>query len=194
MKRIASAVVATTAQNYRQRIATGGFDLVADEPVAAGGQNAGPAPYQFLLASLGACTTITLKMYADRKGWDIGEMKVSLTLSKDADGSTFVARTLDSTARLTAEQWDRLLDIAGKTPVTRTLLTGTRITTAILERTGGEFEIKAATEAALLVLSGEPIPEPVVGYGPFVMTSQAEFARAIRDHQTGRFGRLSANS
>jgi len=129
MNRIASAVATPVGPNFTQRIATGGFELAADEPVSAGGRNAGPGPYNLLLASLGACTSITLKMYADRKGWDIGALKVTLTLSKDADGNTFIDRTLASNAALDAEQWTKLLDIAGRTPVTKTLLAGARIMT-----------------------------------------------------------------
>ncbi len=103
MKWIASAIVSPTGPNYAHSIETAGFTLLADEPLGGGGQNAGPAPYNLLLASLGACTAITLKMYADRKGWDIGALE---------DG-----------------QWLKLLDIASKTPVTKTLLAGASITT-----------------------------------------------------------------
>jgi putative redox protein len=68
-------------------------------------------------------------MYSDRKGWNIGTLRVTLTLSKDTDGNTFIDRTLDSDARLDGEQWLKLIDIASKTPVTKTLLAGARITT-----------------------------------------------------------------
>ena len=129
MNRIASAVVTPAGPNYTQKITTGGFELSADEPVSAGGRGLGPGPYNLLLASLGACTSITLKMYADRKSWDIGALKVSLTLSKDTDGNAFIERTLDTDARLDDEQWLKLIDIASKTPVTKTLLAGARITT-----------------------------------------------------------------
>jgi putative redox protein len=129
LKRIASAIVSRAGPNYTQAIETAGFTLLADEPAFGGGQNAGPAPYNLLLASLGACTAITLKMYADRKGWDIGTLRVSLTLSRDAEGGTFIDRTLDSDAKLEGEQWLKLLDIASKTPVTKTLLAGASITT-----------------------------------------------------------------
>ena len=64
---------------------------------------------------------------------------------------------------------------------------------AILDRSGGEFTIGVDTDATLLVLSGEPLNEPVVGYGPFVMTSDREIAQAIRDYQSGRFGSLPAS-
>jgi redox-sensitive bicupin YhaK (pirin superfamily) len=64
---------------------------------------------------------------------------------------------------------------------------------AILDREGGEFTIGVESDATLLVLSGQPLNEPVVGYGPFVMTSDREIAQAIRDYQSGRFGRLPAS-
>lgn len=129
MKRIASAVVSPIGPNYSHSIDTAGFTLLADEPLGGGGKNAGPAPYNLLLASLGACTAITLKMYADRKGWDIGALRVALTLSKDSEGATFIERTLDSDAKLDDGQWLKLLDIASKTPVTKTLLADASITT-----------------------------------------------------------------
>jgi putative redox protein len=135
MNRIASAVVTPAGLNYTQRIATGGFELSADEPVSAGGRNLGPGPYNLLLASLGACTSITLKMYADRKGWNIGTLRVTLTLSKDTEGNTFIDRTLDSDVQLDGERWLKLIDIASKTPVTKTLLAGARITTRRVEET-----------------------------------------------------------
>ena len=129
MKRIASAVVTPAGPNYAQDIATGGFDLKSDEPVSAGGQNAGAAPYGLVLAGLGSCTAITLKMYADRKGWDIGRMRVALTLDKDAEGRAFIGRVLSTDATLSAAQWDKLIEIADKTPVTKTLAAGAAITT-----------------------------------------------------------------
>lgn len=134
MKRIASATVSTAGPEYEQRIETGGFLLNSDEPVAAGGRNAGPAPYNLLLASLGSCTAITLRMYAGRKGWDIGAMQIALTLDKDDEGNAFISRVLSTDAKLEPAQWEKLIEIANKTPVTRTLLTGTRITTT---RAGG---------------------------------------------------------
>ena len=129
MKRIASAVLTSTGPNYTQRVATAGFEFLTDEPLGAGGQNAGPPPYHLVLAGLGSCTAITLKMYADRKGWDIGQLRVELSLSKDAEGNAFIERTLSSDAPLDAAQWDRLIEIAGKTPVSKTLAAGAAITT-----------------------------------------------------------------
>ena len=129
MKSIAQAQVRSTSRDFTHEIATSGFSLVADEPLAAGGQNAGPAPYDYLLSALGACTAITLRMYAHRKGWDIGEFSVELKLLKDREGNTAIERVLHSTAALSDEAWQRLLEIAAKTPVTLTLLRGAAITT-----------------------------------------------------------------
>ncbi|WP_082190097.1 OsmC family protein [Frateuria defendens] len=126
---IAHASVHSTAVHYRHDIATGRHALVADEPAAAGGQDAGPAPYDYVLAGLGACTAITLRMYAEKKGWELGELQVELALSKDREGNTYIARELSSTAALGEEQWSRLLEIAARTPVTLTLQQGAAITT-----------------------------------------------------------------
>ena len=129
MKRVASAVVTSAGPNYVHAVETAGFNLVADEPLGAGGQNAGPGPYNLLLASLGACTAITLRMYAERKEWSIGALRVALTLFNGEDGTTRIERRLSSDATLDAAQWDKLLEIAEKTPVTRTLRAGASITT-----------------------------------------------------------------
>lgn len=129
MKAISTAQVQSAGPQYRHRIRTGAHELVADEPVAAGGQDAGPAPYDYLLAGLGACTAITLRMYAEKKGWELGELRVELTLLKNREGDTHIERVLHSDDALSDEQWQRLLEVAGKTPVTRTLLEGATIDT-----------------------------------------------------------------
>lgn len=129
MKTISTASVISGVRHYRHDIHTGNHVLVADEPVDAGGQDAGSTPYDLLLAGLGACTAITLRIYAEHKGWDLGVFRVELTLLKSHDDETFIERTLHSSAMLTDEQWDHLLEIASKTPVTKTLKTGAVITT-----------------------------------------------------------------
>ena len=116
-----TTIVRTTSTNYRVEIDARHHKLVADEPVAAGGRDAGPDPFDYVLAGLGACTAITLKMYAERKGWDLGELRVELSMRRDGDGRSHVSRVISSSATLDDEQWSRLLDIAGKTPVTKTL-------------------------------------------------------------------------
>ncbi|MDQ8038358.1 MAG: OsmC family protein [Pedobacter sp.] len=130
MKAIASASVVSGNENYRHDISTGRHTLVADEPEHAGGRDAGPAPYDYILSGLGACTAITLRMYAERKGWNIGQIKVELEFFKNKEGESRIERRLSSDAALTDEQWGRLLEISEKTPVTLTLKTGTPIATS----------------------------------------------------------------
>lgn len=115
---------------YVQSIRMGRHALTSDEPAAIGGTDAGPAPYQLLASALASCTGITLRMYAQRKGWELGEVKVDVTITRTTDGE-HIARTLRFGAPVTAEQQQRLLEIAGKTPVTKTLLRGTPIDTKI---------------------------------------------------------------
>jgi putative redox protein len=114
---------------YRTTLEVGGHALVADEPERNGGANAGPAPYDYLLAGLGACTAITLRMYADRKQWPLEAVDVSLHLSHD-DGALLVKRTLAFSGALQPEQKSRMAEIAEKTPVTLTLKAGLRIDTS----------------------------------------------------------------
>lgn len=129
MKEIATAQVRSSDAPHRHDITTGRHTLVADEPASAGGADAGPAPYDLLLASLGACTAITLRMYAQRKGWEIGRVQVDLRLLKNREGQTRIERRLRSDGALDDAQWTRLLEIAEKTPVTLTLKSGAAIET-----------------------------------------------------------------
>jgi putative redox protein len=119
-----------TVAKYAQTIRVGKHTLVADEPPAFGGADAGPAPYQLLLASLAACTAITLRMYADRKGWELGAIHVDLVMTRENDVET-IARSIHVSPALTDEQRTRLAEIAQKTPVTKTLLRSTQIPTTI---------------------------------------------------------------
>ncbi len=129
MGRIAH-VIATSSSGVAQKIRSGRHDFTADEPASNGGTDTGPAPYALLLSALGACTSIILRMYADRKGWDLGEIKVDLSFSREIDAE-FIEREVRFSAALTEDQRARLLEIAGKTPVTKSLLKGVRIDTQV---------------------------------------------------------------
>jgi len=122
------ASIVSTGTNYLHDIRAGHFDLKTDEPKALGGQGAAPAPFDYYLAALASCTAITLRMYAEKKGWNLGEFRAELELTRDDDGKVQIHRVLHSDQPLSNEQWQRLLEIVEKTPVTRAMREGARIT------------------------------------------------------------------
>lgn len=126
------------ATGYRTTISAAQHHIIADEPLEDGGTDQGPTPYDLLVSALGACTAMTLRMYADRKGWPLEEVVVKLRHGRsygedDRHCDTAPAR-LDQIERevelhgeLTDEQRQRLLEIADRCPVHRTLDAGVRI-------------------------------------------------------------------
>ncbi|WP_415035756.1 OsmC family protein [Azonexus sp.] len=109
---------------YQQAVQAGKHHYLADEPVAMGGADAGPAPFDFVLSGLGACTSMTLRMYAERKEWPLRQVIVELTHQKiDVDGSKrdCIQRQITLEGDLSSEQRERLLEIANKCPVHRAL-------------------------------------------------------------------------
>ncbi len=125
---MAQAHVVSTGTNYVHRISSGRHAVLADEPAALGGTDAGMAPFDLYLASLAACTAITLRMYAERKGWDLGEFSADLSTRRDESGRLHVRRRLHATGPLGDEQWRRLLEVVAKTPVTLVMREGATIT------------------------------------------------------------------
>jgi putative redox protein len=117
--------------HYAVRIEAGGHEIVADEPQSNGGANAGPAPYDLLLMSLGACTAITLRMYSDKKQWDVKSIAVDLHYVRQGD-SERIDRKLRLAGALSDEQGARIADIAERTPVTLTLKKGLPIVTELV--------------------------------------------------------------
>jgi putative redox protein len=118
---------------YAQQVISGHHRLTADEPVSLGGGDSGPAPYELLLASLGACTSITLRMYAGRKGWELGKITVGLRYARGSDDQERIDRRMSFSKPLSPEQKTRLVEIAGKTPVTKTLSRGVAIDTSVAD-------------------------------------------------------------
>jgi putative redox protein len=125
-------VTVTSEFKLAQQIVSGHHRLTADEPIARGGSDSGASPYELLLASLGACTSMTLRMYAGRKGWELGKITVGLRYTTAEDQPDHIDRRLSFSKPLSTEQTDRLLEIAAKTPVTRTLQAGVKIDTKII--------------------------------------------------------------
>jgi putative redox protein len=96
--------------------------ITADEPHETGGQDLGPSPQELLAASLASCTAITMEMYADRKGWDVGEIVVDVDYEPAQRGSpTRFTMDIQLPKELPEEQRQRLMQIAAKCPVHRTL-------------------------------------------------------------------------
>lgn len=123
-----ASVHLTSGPGYEQSIRAGRHRLIADEPPALGGKDAGASPFQLVLAGLGACTSITLAMYAERKGWDLGPVRIDLRMFEEA-GVHRIERIIVFDPRVTEEQSVRLLEIADKTPVTKVVRAGATITT-----------------------------------------------------------------
>lgn len=125
-------VVSEGAHRHQQRVLAGRHVLVADEPESVGGRDTGPNPYDYLLAALGTCTTITVRMYADHKGWPLDHVEARLTHdrihSKDCENCesdtarvSRIQKTLVLKGDLSPEQRERLLEIAERCPVHRTV-------------------------------------------------------------------------
>jgi putative redox protein len=105
-----------------QHVAVRQHRLTADEPADEGGDDAGPSPQEFLAASLASCTAVTMEMYAARKGWDVGEVVVEVDYEPAQRGSpTRFTMEVQLPKELPEEQRERLLQIAAKCPVHRTL-------------------------------------------------------------------------
>ena len=136
-------VVHGSARSFRQEVVAGKYNLVADEPVSAGGGDTGPDPYDYLLISLGVCTSMTIGLYARRKQMPLENITVSLTHSRiyaiDCEECETKEGMLDRidvevelTGPLSAEQHAKLMEIAGKCPVHRTLTSEINIQTRLV--------------------------------------------------------------
>ena len=135
-------VVTGQRSGMRQHVIAGHHRLVADEPEEHGGSDAGPNPYELLLAGLGSCTAMTLRMYADRKEWPLGRVHVHLSHTKihakdceDCEAKQGkidkIERILELEGDLSDQQRERLVEIADRCPVSRTLTTETKIKTRL---------------------------------------------------------------
>ena len=129
-----ASVTVTSEQNFQNTVAyNNGKPFIIDEPSSVGGDGAGPDPYTLLLAALGGCTSMTVTMYARRKGWQLERVKVELSQERvhakdcetcESKGDAFIHQInvlVNIEGDLTEEQRARLLEIAQKCPVKKTL-------------------------------------------------------------------------
>jgi uncharacterized OsmC-like protein len=141
-------VVVSSLGNLRQEIWAGGHTLTADEPRDFGGEDTGPSPYELLLGALGACTSMTLLLYARRKGWPLEQVEVRLRHNRiharDCETCETKEGYLDAIEKeivvagdLTPEQVERLGEIAHRCPVNQTLLHEIHITQTVRRAGGG---------------------------------------------------------
>ncbi|MEH6951137.1 bifunctional alpha/beta hydrolase/OsmC family protein [Nitrobacter sp. NHB1] len=141
-----SVVVRETRRSkFQQSVTVGPHRLTADEPTSAGGHDTGPGPYDFLLAALGACTSMTMRMYAERKALPLDRVTVTLRHSKvhaedcaECETKTGmldrIEREIAMEGTLDPEQRRKLMEIADKCPVHRTLTSEIRIVTRAMNR------------------------------------------------------------
>ncbi len=139
-----SARIKDQSNKFLTQIQTGKHHLLADEPEEVGGEDRGPSPYHLLTSALAACTAMTMRMYADRKGWAIDEVVVNIDHEKKYDEDCancdkpsskidHFNRYIELFGNLDNDQRTRLLEIANKCPVHRTLEGEVKITTSLIE-------------------------------------------------------------
>lgn len=118
-----TAVTELDQSHYKTKVFSGGHFIYADEPEDIGGTDEGMPPAALLLASLGSCTAITIRMYADRKGYPLETIKVELGINPEdeIDKSTTITRQITFTGDLSDEQRQRLMQIAEKCPIHKLL-------------------------------------------------------------------------
>jgi putative redox protein len=122
-------------ENYRTEIRGDGHVIIADEPIELGGANSGMNPVLLFLASLGSCTAITLKMYAQRKKWKVDTITVNLSMNvvkSDLQQTSYINRHIQITGDISEKERNRLLEIADQCPLHKIMINPIQISTNIL--------------------------------------------------------------
>jgi putative redox protein len=136
-------VIVTNEHQHIQQIVSGQHHLTADATVSAGGSDAGFAPRELLLASLGGCTAIALRTHGARHNWELGKITIGLRWSRDDQGHDHIERRLSFTQPLTEEQKRRLLNVAAETLITNLLRSAVAIHSSIAESAPAEHRSHA---------------------------------------------------
>ncbi|HEX6704292.1 MAG TPA: OsmC family protein [Albitalea sp.] len=127
--RVRAALLHSSA-NYSVQLRARQHTMVGDEPAAVGGQDAGPRPFELALAGLVSCTAITLRMYAQRKQWQLGDIEVEARIRQDGEAYV-IERSVVVGEAVSDEQRERLAQICEKTPVTLFIKRGATIATTV---------------------------------------------------------------
>lgn len=125
-----NSIVVLTNKNYLAEAKMRNHFVVTDVPVSDGGEDTAPTPVEYLLTAIGSCVAITLRMYAARRSWDVGEITVNVFQLKDEQGS-YLTEEISFENDITEDQRKRLLVFAGKCPVARMVKGETRIESLI---------------------------------------------------------------
>jgi len=126
-----NAEVVLTNKNYLAEAKTRNHFLTMDQTVASGGDNSGPTPVEYLLAAIGGCVSITLRVYAEGRGWDVGKIKVNVSQLKDESG-TYLTEEISFEKEISEEQRKKMLVFAAKCPVAKMVKGQTRIESKII--------------------------------------------------------------
>lgn len=114
-------VVSTAKTKYETKISSGKHSWIADEPASKEGTDLGPSPHELLASSLGACTSITVRMYADKKGYPLDSVEVHVTIDKRSPEDNQFTRVVILSGNLTEAEKERLLSVANACPVHKLL-------------------------------------------------------------------------
>jgi putative redox protein len=128
---MANSSVILTNKNYLAEAKIRNHYVVTDVPFSDGGEDTAPTPVEYLLTAIGGCVAITLRMYAARRSWDVGEITVNVFQNKDAQGS-YLSEEISFENDITEDQRKRLLVFAGKCPAARMVKGETRIESLII--------------------------------------------------------------
>ncbi len=121
-------------QPYRQKVTSNGHVFYSDVIHEKGGQDSAPDPHQLLMAALGSCTSMTLQMYAKRKGWDLRQVEINITEEKSGTVPTFL-KDITIQGNLDNQQVKRLTSVAELCPVNKLLLNGVQMVSTVYHKT-----------------------------------------------------------
>lgn len=120
---MSKTIAVTKQENYRTEIRANEHHFIVDEPISVGGKDLGPTPGELVAAALASCSSITMKMYADRKGWGLEEVHVEVDFERDAQNNlTRFTKNIRFQGNLDTAQREKLFEIAAKCPIHRLLM------------------------------------------------------------------------